>query len=516
MPACPAPGYQWISSVISDGGGGAYVVWIADLPPNFDDDVFAQHLTATGSVASGWPVNGLPVCAAANPQENAELMLADDGGVVITWDDNRRGGTNEDVFGLRLTPEGAIAPGWSVDGTLLVANQYRPALAPDGNGGFFLGTAVTDSAHYPYPTQFWAWNFRQSGALTPDWPAVGVPVCTAAEDRDVLKAVADGLGGVLFSWEDYRATQSCIEIYASRVLANGTLAAGWTPDGVRLSDVASPGCEYEPRIVPDGTGGAYVTWYGEQGNSRVQHLTDQGQVWPGWARYGERLATTAEQFAPCIAADGQGGAIVAWVESDYPTRSNAFARKFGPGGVVGALVSLASATAEPSVVRLVWQGSGATSLALTLERRSEAMAGWLPMASLTADGSERVSYEDRDVTAGTRYGYRLRWREDDGEHFTAETWVDVPAALELALQGLRPNPAVRDLNVAFVLPSAAPARLELMDVSGRQRMTRDLDDLSPGPHTVHLGDVTAIEPGVYWLRLTQGDEHRLARAVVMR
>ncbi len=57
-------------------------------------------------------------------------------------------------------------------------------------------------------------------------------------------------------------------------------------------------------------------------------------------------------------------------------------------------------------------------------------------------------------------------------------------AQRLELEGARPNPAVAgQLTVAFTLPNAEPARLELIDVSGRRLAARDVGSLGPGRHS---------------------------------
>ena len=86
----------------------------------------------------------------------------------------------------------------------------------------------------------------------------------------------------------------------------------------------------------------------------------------------------------------------------------------------------------------------------------------------------------------------------------------------LALEGLRPNPAVGDVVATLTLPRAAPAQLELLDVTGRVWLGREVGALGAGRHLVRLGAAASVPAGVYWLRLTQGGHALLARGVVMR
>jgi hypothetical protein len=86
----------------------------------------------------------------------------------------------------------------------------------------------------------------------------------------------------------------------------------------------------------------------------------------------------------------------------------------------------------------------------------------------------------------------------------------------LALRGLRPNPAVDAINVSLSLPNSAPATLELVDLAGRLVANREVGSLGAGPHLVRLDNGASVAPGMYWLRLRQGGQQLMARAVVMR
>src|SRR2546426_3437415 len=88
-----------------------------------------------------------------------------------------------------------------------------------------------------------------------------------------------------------------------------------------------------------------------------------------------------------------------------------------------------------------------------VERRTETTE-WEPLVSVTADGTGWLVYEDRAVTAGTRYGYRLAYSLGGDLLHTDEAWVEIPA-IQFALRGLTPNPSAGGPLVAF-----SPARGE--------------------------------------------------------
>jgi hypothetical protein len=84
--------------------------------------------------------------------------------------------------------------------------------------------------------------------------------------------------------------------------------------------------------------------------------------------------------------------------------------------------------------------------------------------------------------------------------------------LSLALGAVTPNPARGGgLVVDIGLPSADPARLELLDVMGRRVASLDLGTLGAGRHRVELGVDRGLAPGLYLLRLTQAGSARVTR-----
>jgi hypothetical protein len=118
------------------------------------------------------------------------------------------------------------------------------------------------------------------------------------------------------------------------------------------------------------------------------------------------------------------------------------------------------------------------------------------------------------VTPGDHVGYRLGVGAPGNLSWFGEAWVDVPAELALALEGTRPNPVEREFVVAFTLPAAAPATLEVFDLAGRSVFTRSLAGLPPGRHVLDLG--ATPRSGLYFLRLRQGGHEVSLRAVVAR
>jgi len=137
--------------IARDDAGGVLVVWSdwrlggAGAP-----DIRAARLTAAGlsdPIWGGW------VCKATGAQGNPVVVSDGAGGGVIAWQDGRSGSEN-DIYAQRLGGSGSIAPGWSVDGTPVCTStglQYGPRIVQDGAGGALVvwsdgnaGTSVVD------------------------------------------------------------------------------------------------------------------------------------------------------------------------------------------------------------------------------------------------------------------------------------------------------------------------------------------------------------------------------------
>ncbi|MDH4351357.1 MAG: T9SS type A sorting domain-containing protein, partial [Gemmatimonadota bacterium] len=93
---CTAPMTQNPGALVSDGQGGAIVVWDDDRTSSVD--VYAQNITASGAMR--WQYDGMPVCAAARSQFAPFAAADGSGGVISAWIDDRSG--IYDVYAQRV------------------------------------------------------------------------------------------------------------------------------------------------------------------------------------------------------------------------------------------------------------------------------------------------------------------------------------------------------------------------------------------------------------------------------
>ena len=72
------------------------------------------------------------------------------------------------------------------------------------------------------------------------------------------------------------------------------------------------------------------------------------------------------------------------------------------------------------------------------------------------------------------------------------------------------------LTLKYALASGLPARFELLDVQGRRLVRGEVPVAADGQGEFVLPESRALAPGVYLVRLTQGERVFTARAVVLR
>jgi len=82
------------------------------------------------------------------------------------------------------------------------------------------------------------------------------------------------------------------------------------------------------------------------------------------------------------------------------------------------------------------------------------------------------------------------------------------------------NPFRARTEIVFTLPASAEIDLAVRDVTGRRLATLIHGRCGSGAHHTRWGgnraDGTPVPPGIYWVRLTAGDQRRSRRALVLR
>jgi len=117
VPVCDAEWDQYCSAVIADGFGGALMFWEdqRDWMSGNNSDIYATHFDNQGRIANPlWETNGNPVCGYPGGQYDPMVVSDGYGGAILVWDDNRCMDSN-DLFAQRVNDYivGAKAPSLS-------------------------------------------------------------------------------------------------------------------------------------------------------------------------------------------------------------------------------------------------------------------------------------------------------------------------------------------------------------------------------------------------------------------
>lgn len=142
-----------------------------------------------------------------------------------------------------------------------------------------------------------------------------------------------------------------------------------------------------------------------------------------------------------------------------------------------ALASLMGARVEGGRVYLQWHVAGDATTRVTLARRYRP-GEWQDLATLSLDGSGNLAFEDADVIAGGKYEYALRVEG----RVIGNVTVDIVEDARLDLAGAFPNPSSQGMVLRFTLANATAATLDLLDLSGRRVLVREVGPLGAGQH----------------------------------
>jgi hypothetical protein len=287
--------------------------------------------------------------------------------------------------------------------------------------------------------------------------------------------------------------------------------------------------DWLPEVAVGGNSHAYVQWYdwrdapaGTCGGASMLYLsrsTDGGVTWPDGSPVTGALTSWTTTYSNIIPNQGDytglfanaAGVYACWTDGRNGD-PDVFTAVVNPV-FTATQVSLAATHAEPGLVRITWQTSGAATLRATAYRRPE-RSDWTALGDLLPDAAGRITLEDRDVTAGARYVYRLGVHEPEGEVFTSEVAVRVPLAAEFAIHDVHPNPTEGEVWVSYALPAAGEAALDLVDVAGRRVATMTLQ--GPGGSRVLLTRGGDLPAGIYVVRLTQQGRSVTRRVSIVR
>ena len=491
----------------ADGAGGAYVLSV-DYRVDPRGDLYVQRVTGNGSIAPGWAENGNPIAggpdyewADSEPDITADGM----GGAIIAWVDSRVR-DEQRIRSLRIQADGSIAVGWPAGGVMMESSSSyysdaQPRIAADGLGGAFVAWHA-----YNGRSDIRVQHVTAAGAIAATWPLDGLSLCSQEGSQTRPIIISDHAGGGVVAWTDYRnggvfSEDADPDVYAQRFTAAGGIAAGWPVDGVALCRVS--GDQINMRLSSDGAGGAIATWQ--------DHRSERGGD-----IYAARVLERG--FVPprvTIEIDPDGSKRPLNLESNRRITATILGTpSFDAATVRPGSIHLAGAPAQfkgrSSLKDVNRDGFADLSLNFELQRMNVA-----PGDSLVALVGEMF---DGVVIEGTARVY-VAGKHSSGKkkphlHDSDGQELELPGGLSMRI--VSETPSRGHLAVSFSLMGSSPARLELLDVTGRRIFIREVGDFGFGSHSMDVVPDRTLAPGIYLMRLSQQSQVRLAKVVIVR
>ena len=301
--------------IISDNSGGCIITWDDTRSDNDDIYAQRLNASGTRLWVNPYVLgdyNGVPVCMDSADQRHPLLIKSGGAtpGAIIVWDDDRNYATNNtDIYAQKIR-DGDGSGVWSNNG--VVACQYddyqhAEAITSDGAGtGAIL--SWDDWRNGGGDEDVYAQSISESGNL--GWNPNGVALCTIPGRQSLSSLCPDGSGGAIVCWIFYQDGPAS-RPYAQRVSSGGVPL--WQANGVLIG--ASSSESWAPHVFPDGSGGFYVGWEYDSYCNRVafQRLDATGQCL--WPRDGGVIQTDSNLNAEIsMTINTLGNPVVTWAK----------------------------------------------------------------------------------------------------------------------------------------------------------------------------------------------------------
>ena len=375
---CTETNVQDDLAIIADGAGGAYIAW-EDLRSGGASDIYMQRVDARGNPL--WTAGGVAICTATGYQNVVRIVSDESGGAIVSWLDRRA--ASNDVYAQRVDENGTTL--WTADGVAVCNeshDQYDPVMTADGTGG----AVIAWRDYRPGNIDIYAQRIDSNGNAL--WAANGVTVCTDPTTQDYMQITSSGPGEAIVVWADARGGD--FDIYVQRLYSTG--ATAWTYNGYPVCTASAH--QLLPQIVPDPSFGAIVVWQDARGASTdiyAQRVSIAGYA--TWTADGVAICTaTDNQYDPMLTADGGGGAFITWEDNRSGTDWDVYAAHIDIGGT------------------LHWTANGIVVSAAYYNQDD-------PKITFDGDGGCVITWED--ARRGTNDVFAQRLDGDGNAHWTA-------------------------------------------------------------------------------------------------
>ena len=529
VPVCTQPGDQAWPIAFGMGDGGMVVLWQDHR--GSDSDLYMQRLDGNGAVHSVFPLNGKPLCVTPGDQYGMAAIEVP-GGFALSW------ASGDDIYALRVGWDGnpvypwpangvpvSTAPGWEGfnqiverDGGLFVVWSGTPGFVysrriaqgidvmpggADTRWPLIFGE-LAGIANDPADIDAIFVLYRYGGLHVmravasydgflpdPSWPAGGVALSIGQADWPRIRTNATG--GASVSWLESNG------VHVQRILANGSIPAGW-PAGGRILAHEPTSLPEELQLECDGEGNACVAWtekrtFDSLRKLRIGKVAANGMIAPGWADPG--LLITEGMFPsliPVLSIQCGNTPLLGWSERS----------------VVGAFESDVRVQRVSPYGSIEWGGPVTTvpgyqtGLAIARTSSCDAAVAWL---------DNRV---DPEAVEFDVYGAKI---DAEGEIVAVGANPPPTSAFTVRLSGA--NPTRGPMSCALTLGTAQRITADVLDVAGRQvRVLAEGESRGAGTSRLEWDgratDGRAVASGLYMVRVRSGSSMTQARFIVTR
>jgi pimeloyl-ACP methyl ester carboxylesterase len=324
-PICTAYWQQLEQKIVSDGAGGAIIVWADGRSGNWDD-IYAQKINSKGVIQ--WAINGNSVRSKLGlfyPSNDFTAVSDGNGGAIVVWCEAYSPGgfiTYHYIKAQKISAAGNLE--WNTDGIPICTaslDRKNVNIVSDGSGGAIITWVDSRNGNWDIFTQ------RINSSGTTLWQSDGIAICTAVNNQDRPTVIGDGIGGGIIKWEDNQS--GSVSIYAQRINSSGDVQ--WVPDGVVICSMSVSSAQgAAPPMINDNAGGAIVAWADTRNgiNIYAQRINSTGNV--QWVEGGVPLGVAYTHANPQMISDGNEGTIITWVYGYIKLK----AQKMNSNGVV--------------------------------------------------------------------------------------------------------------------------------------------------------------------------------------
>jgi type IX secretion system substrate protein len=288
-------------TIVSDGSGGAFIVWKRDGSP--EAGLYAQHVSDTGEVL--WNTQGVMVASSGTAASIFNVVPDNQHGIIVSWHDV---GLTPDIHSQRIDGSGNML--WSQAGVIVCAAATQmvfPKAVADSEGGAFI---------------VWQESINGSGVFAqyvsdlgiPNWALNGIAILDTPYIQKSAKVVGDGNGGMIVGWVDAGLT---VNYYAQRFSPLGTKL--WGDGGKIVANSAYATSLLDLAITADLAGNSTIAYIDHPTNSAIdinikaQKLDIDGNKL--WDSAGMPICSASDiQSNIVMGANAQNYNFISWVD----------------------------------------------------------------------------------------------------------------------------------------------------------------------------------------------------------